>query len=98
MLTPAIISLLVGMVLAQRFKVLILFPVIMLTVVLAVSVGIARADATWAAALTLVVVIVGLQLGFLLGIGVRHVMLLTRASRLRATSLTSSLRPQRPTH
>jgi hypothetical protein len=39
-----------------------------------------------------------LQLGYLLGLGVRHVTVLARASRRRAASLASSLPPQRSAH
>ncbi len=94
MLVPTILSLLVGMVLAQRFKVLILFPLFALTLFLALAAAITRSDAAWTAGLIATVAIVTLQIGYLLGIGVRHVALLARASRLRATWLASSLTSQ----
>jgi hypothetical protein len=73
MVTLTIISLLVGTFLAQRFKVLVLAPVILLfTVILAFGAGIARADAGWTVGLTATMTIVGLQIGYLLGIGIRH--------------------------
>jgi hypothetical protein len=92
MVTPAIIGLLVGTFLAQRFKVLVLAPVILLfAVILAFGAGIARADAGWTVGLTAAVTIVGLQIGYLLGIGIRHLIVAARASRLRAASLGGSL-------
>ncbi len=97
MLTPTIVSLLVGMVLAQRFKVLVLFPVILLTLFLALGAGIVRPGAAWPLGLTAVVVIVCLQVGYVFGIGIRHLMVLARVSRRRTASLSSSL-PQRPAH
>ena len=86
MVTPAIIGLLVGIFLAQRFKVLVLAPV---------GAGIARANAVWALGLTAAVTIVGLQIGYLLGIGIRHLIVVARASRLRAASLGGSLPTRR---
>jgi hypothetical protein len=92
MLAPAILSLLVGVALAQRFKVLVLVPAIMITLLFALVSGLARGDVNWtAAALIAVIIIVGLQIGYLLGIGVRHLLLLGRAHRLRAASPTRSL-------
>ena len=98
MLMPTIIGVLVGMVLAQRFKVLALFPVIVLTLFVASSAAIVHPTAAWTLGLITILMIVGLQLGYLFGIGIRHVTLLTRASRRRATSLARSLSPQRPAH
>jgi hypothetical protein len=91
MVTLTIISLLVGTFLAQRFKVLVLAPVILLfTVILAFGAGIARADAGWTVGLTATMTIVGLQIGYLLGIGIRHLIVVARASRLRAAFLGGS--------
>ena len=98
MLTPAIISFLVGLALAQRFKVLVLIPAILLTLVFAVVAGLSGAAAGWASALTAVIVITGLQIGYLIGIAIRQVMLLARAHRLRAGSLTRPLPPQWRVH
>jgi uncharacterized membrane protein len=98
MLTPAIISFLVGLALAQRFKVLILIPVILLTLVFAIVAGLSGAAAGWASALTAVVTITGVQIGYLLGIALRHAMLLARAQRRRAGSLTRPLPPQWRVH
>lgn len=95
MVTPALIGLLVGMLLAQRFKVLVLAPVILLTLIFAIGAGIARADAVWVAGSTAAVTIVGLQIGYLLGIGIRHLIVLARATRLRTASLGSSLPTRR---
>ncbi len=98
MLTSTIIGLLIGMVLAQRFKVLALFPAIALILFFAIGIAMVRSDAGWTIGLTAIVTIVGLQMGYLFGIGIRHIMVLIRVSRRRAASLTSSLPPQRPAH
>src|ERR1700730_13093553 len=47
MMTSAIISLLVGMVLGQRFKFPVLMPTIAIALVLAIGAGIARGDTVW---------------------------------------------------
>ncbi len=98
MVAAALISLLAGMVLAQRFKVLILLPVMLLTLVIALSTAIAGTDGAWTAGLTAALIILGLQVGYLLGLGLRQVMVLTRATRRQPASLRSPLPPQRPAH
>ena len=62
MLMPTIIGVLVGMVLAQRFKVLALFPVIVLTLFVASSAAIVHPTAAWTLGLITILMIVGLQL------------------------------------
>jgi hypothetical protein len=86
MLTPALVSLLLGLVLAQRFKVLSLLPVIMLTGLFAFPAVLSDVRPVWTTALTFAIAIAALQLGYLLGLAVRHLMLVTRALRLRAAS------------
>jgi hypothetical protein len=81
MLMPALISCLVGLVLAQRCTVLVLLPVILLTLVFAIVAGLSGAAAGWASALTAVVAITGVQIGYLLGVALRQFVLSTRAHR-----------------
>lgn len=86
MLTAGIVSLLIGLVLAQRCKVLSLLPVILMTLLFAVAADHSGANAAWTSALMTAVAIAALQIGYLLGLAVRHVMVLTRPqllSRLR---------------
>jgi hypothetical protein len=98
MLVSALISLLIGIVLARGFKVLVLAPAFMITAILAIGAGLAHTDAAWSIGLTALTVIVGLQVGYLLGTGLRHVMALVRYSRLHSASMTNALRPHRPAH
>jgi hypothetical protein len=98
MLFSALVSLLIGVVLARHFKVLILAPAFMLTLILAISTGLAHTAAFWSIGSTALVIIVGLQVGYLLGSGMRHVMVFVRAGRPRSASFTSSLPPHRPAH
>jgi hypothetical protein len=95
---PAILTLLGGMALGQRFKLLVLAPAILLTLVLAVGAGVARADTPWRIGLTAAGLITSLQIGYLLGLGIRHVLIRARAKRMRAASFVSSLPTGRSAH
>ncbi len=66
-----IVSLLAGMALSQRYKVLILLPAIGVAIVVAVAIGVARADQAWSIILSAVSMTASLQVGYLLGIGLR---------------------------
>jgi uncharacterized membrane protein len=90
MLASATISLLIGALLAQRAKVFILIPAISLTLLIAIGTAFAGEYAAWTIAMTASVIIAGLQIGYLLGIAVRFVRVLARASRMRSSSPTSS--------
>ena len=98
MLTSAVVSLLVGLALAQRFKVLILIPVILLTLMFALVAGLSGANARGVSALTAVVAIVSVQIGYLFGIALRQALLVARAHRRRAASLGRLLPPQWRAH
>src|ERR1700686_889170 len=95
-MTLAMISLLVGMVLGQRFKVLVLMPTIAIALVLAIGVGVARADTVWSIVLMTATTATSFQIGYLVGLGFRHVLVAARASRSPASSLTGSASARRP--
>jgi hypothetical protein len=61
------IGLLVGMILGQRYKVLVLAPAIVLTLVVTAAAGLFRADGGWTIAAACVATVTALQLGYLLG-------------------------------
>jgi uncharacterized membrane protein YqgA involved in biofilm formation len=94
MLTATLIGLLAGMVLAQRFKVLVLLPIILAVLVVAIGVASARPQATWTTGQTVFLIVMGLQIGYLFGIGIRYVMVLAHGGQRRAASLTGSLPPR----
>jgi len=77
------ISILVGAVLGQRFRVLILFPVFLLAIMTIAVAALLHHSQAWSAAEASVVVIVGLQIGYLFGIGIRHLSIVLRAYRMR---------------
>jgi len=88
---------LVGAALGQRFTVVILVPATLVTLGLAIGLGIVRAQLPGTIALLTMAAIVCLQLGYLVGLGVRQ-MAQSRASRLRSGSFADSSRAQRPAH
>ena len=97
MLTPAlIISLLVGTALGQRYKVLVLAPVFALLLLLAIVIALAHTQAIWRITGTTLAAALGLQVGYLLGISLRHVDLLVRAHRIRTVSTRHSEPSRRP--
>jgi hypothetical protein len=67
----AIISVVAGVVLGLRYKVLILVPAVMFAMMFAVIVGVARADSVLSVALMTVALAVAVQLGYLAGIFLR---------------------------
>jgi uncharacterized membrane protein len=73
MLTVAIGSIAVGAVLGFRFKVLILFPAMVFALFVTAAVCIAHGESLWKTALTLVLVAIGVQVGYLAGTAVHLV-------------------------
>lgn len=98
MLVSVLISLLIGVVLGRHYTVLILAPAFMLTLVLAIGTGFARTDAAWSIGSTAFLVIVGLQIGYLLGSGMQRVLGLVRASRPGSESFANPQPPHREAH
>ena len=98
MLLLGIFTLLAGMVLGQRFKVLTLVPAGLLILLFAISAGAALGETSWQIGLNAVIAIVCIQLGYLFGLGIRHFLLISRARRLRAASLEDSIPARRPAH
>jgi hypothetical protein len=97
-MTLAVISLLAGMVLGQRFKALVLIPAIAIGLVLTIGAGIVGADTFWSIVLMAAVTAASLQIGYFAGICIRRLMVAVRASRLRVASLTGSAPTRRPAH
>ena len=87
MVMPAIVGVLLGLVLAQRFRVFVLLPVILLALTFALARAVAHVEAAVISAVAAVIAIVGLQIGYLLGAAVRYAVLLGRTHRLGVSSL-----------
>jgi hypothetical protein len=86
MMTLMQICLLLGAVLGQRFKVLVLIPGMAVVLPLVAAVGIVRADPYGKIAIAVMVSALSLQLGYLAGIALRHLLVLLRASQISASS------------
>lgn len=92
------LTLLCGMVLGQRFKMLVLAPASCLALILALGTGLARAETLTGIGLLAAALITSLQCGYLLGLGIRHLTVLARARRMRAGSAVDSLPARRSAH
>jgi len=88
MVLPAILSVLLGLVLAQRFNAFVLLPVILLLLTFSIAGALADVETAIISVVTAMVAIVSLQIGYVLGIAVRH----ARASLLARRPGTGSLR------
>jgi hypothetical protein len=84
----AMVSLLVGAVLGQHFKVMILIPAIVIGLVVAVVTGITNANAAWSIVLMAVASATSMQIGYLVGIGIRHLLAVAPSSRSSSLPLT----------
>jgi hypothetical protein len=63
----AVIGALTGIMLGRRYKVLVLVPVIMLSMMLAITIEISRAETLWSTILTTIAAVTAVQLGYLVG-------------------------------
>lgn len=95
MLAANLMLLLCGMVLGQRFKMLILVPATLITLLLAVGAGVMRAETGWMVAVAATGLIASLQVGYFLGLAIRQLSILARAKRMRTAPLANSLPAQR---
>jgi hypothetical protein len=79
----AIITLLTGAPLGMRFKVLVLVPAVTLAIVAVFAGGIAHHEEAGSIGLAMLVAIIGLQLGYLGGLGASQAVIAVRAARVR---------------
>jgi hypothetical protein len=93
----AIFTFLVGAVLGQRFTVFVLVPAILVTLGVAIGLGIALAQTPGTIVLATVAAVVCLQIGYLAGLGIRQ-LIQARASRLRSASFAESSQARRTAH
>ena len=77
----ATIGFFVGIVLGQRFKVTAVLPTIAIALLLAGGVGVVRADTLWWIVVVAAMTATGIQIGYLVGITIPHILAVTRASR-----------------
>jgi hypothetical protein len=80
-MTDVILSLLVGLALGQGFRVLVLVPAMLLALLVALGSGLAHADAIWRTALVAGTACAALQVGYLIGLLIRHILVIGREGR-----------------
>ena len=97
-MTISIVCLLAGLVLGQRFKVLVLVPATGLMVVLTVVGSLAGGYALRFLVFVAVAAAVSLQVGYLLGLGIHQVLFGIRAIRTNANSVADPGPTPRPAH
>jgi hypothetical protein len=84
MIVLSTVSLLVGALLGQRFKVMILMPATAIVLVIAIGTGITgntHAYTAWSIILMAGAAATSMQIGYLIGIGVHHVLAAALSSR-----------------
>jgi membrane protein DedA with SNARE-associated domain len=87
MIILSTISLLVGALLGQRFRVMVLMPATAIVLLIAVGTGATHVYTAWSIILMAVAAATSMQIGYLIGIGVHHV--LAAALSRRSPSLVS---------
>jgi len=72
MIWLATVSLAVGGLLAQRFKIVVLAPATLAVVVVTVAVGAGQTSGIWSSILIIAIVTVGVQIGYFLGMLIHY--------------------------
>jgi|ERR1700694_1226756 len=96
MMTFSMVSLLVGAVLGQRFQVIVLVPAVAIALVLAIGTGVTHGDTGWSIVLMAAAAATSVQIGYLIGIGIFHV--LAAALTRRSSPLTFPTRSTSARH
>ena len=89
-ITFGLISLLAGMVLGQRFKVLALVPAFAISALVVIGIGTAHSEALGHTVLLAALAVASLQIGYLVGVAIRYSLAAARTSGLRTASLHAS--------
>ena len=92
MIWLSIVSLLVGALLAQRFKIIVLVPATLTVLVIAVGAGAAQAGSAWWIVGMIAAASVSMQAGYFVGMLFQHFLVALWASRSSAFSHTTSAR------
>jgi membrane protein DedA with SNARE-associated domain len=73
MITLSLVSLLIGAALGQYYRVLALIPATAVLLVLAIGTGVAQAQTAWSIVLMVAAAATSVQIGYLVGLTVHHV-------------------------
>jgi hypothetical protein len=82
----AILSFVLGAMLAHRFKVLVLAPSIVVGAIVAIAIGIAQAERAWLVTVAVILFSVSLQIGYICGAVMRSLMIDSSALPLRRSA------------
>jgi hypothetical protein len=93
MLMMSLICLLVGAVLGQRFRILVLIPAMALAIM--ATAGFSHSGTFWQILGAVLVATTSLQIGYFAGVGARYLMAVTRTSQIYAGSPAASTSPRR---
>jgi membrane protein DedA with SNARE-associated domain len=97
MILLSTVSLLVGAALGQRFTVMVLMPATLIVLVLAIGTGVSQAHTAWWIVVMSAASATSMQMGYLIGIGIRHVLPATLSRRSSPlTSPTASMSARHP--
>ena len=88
MLTLSIVSFLIGAGLGQHYRVLVLMPATAILLVVAIGTGVAQAQTAWSIVLMVAAAAASIQIGYLVGVAVHHVLAASWSSG--SSPLTSS--------
>jgi hypothetical protein len=95
MIILSMVSLLIGAVLGQGFRVIVLMPATAIVLVLAVGTGAAHAHTAWMFVLMTATTATSMQIGYFIGIGIRHLVaaaLSSRSASLNSTAASTAAR------
>ena len=96
MIWLSIVSLVIGALLAQRFKVMVLVPATPMVVLVAIGAGVVQGNTAWLIILTILAATVSMQAGYFVGMLFQHFLGVFLASRSSPFAHTSSARNTMP--
>jgi hypothetical protein len=85
-------SLLFGILLGRCFKALVLAPAVLVTLLAALTTFLVRGESSWTATLIAVISLASIQVGYLIGLAIRHWSAMFAASRAHPVPLSASAR------
>jgi hypothetical protein len=91
-MTSLMISTLLGLVLGQRYKVLVLVPAIAFVLLVAIGVGITRTEDLGSSVVMAVAAVACVQIGYFAGVGVRYFLAVARTAKTRLPSMIAHSR------
>jgi hypothetical protein len=92
MIWLSVVSLSIGMLLAQRFKIIVLVPASFAALVIAIGAGVAQASSAWLIVGMIAAASASMQAGYFVGMLIRHGLGALWASRSSPFSHTTSAR------